>query len=147
MFVRIKDEQGNIQHKIHKNMMFTHNKTFLQKEFCENSEIAIKLYFNETYVNSNRQSKDLQTHYIKCTTSLITNNKNIFLVTGISGGILLVFLIVLVVVIVLKKRCCKMRKRNVDDMDVDLSPVYGDYYYQDGERRQNVVEVNINAVF
>ena len=32
-------------------------------------------------------------------------------------------------------------------MDVDLSPVYGDYYYQDGERRQNVVEVNIIAVF
>ena len=34
-----------------------------------------------------------------------------------------------------------MIKRNVD-MDVDASPVYGDYYYEDGGRRQNVVEVS-----
>ena len=68
-------------------------------------------------------------------------NKSIILLTGISGGILLVSLVVLVVVIVLKKRCCKMGKRNVDDMDVDECPVYGDYYYHDGGRRQNVIEV------
>ena len=71
-----------------------------------------------------------------------TNDK-IILVSSISAGILLVLVLILVVVIVLKKRCCKLgKKRNVDnDMDVDMNPVYGDYYYKDGGRRQNVVEV------
>ena len=63
--------------------------------------------------------------------------------SSISAGILLVLVLILVVVIVLKKRCCKLgKKRSVDnDVDVDMNPVYGDYYYKDAGRRQNVVEV------
>ena len=61
--------------------------------------------------------------------------------TSGASPVIFVIIIILVVVVVLKKRCCKMVKRNVD-MDVDASPVYGDYYYEDGGRRQNVVEVS-----
>ena len=129
-----------------KKITFSKNEIYLEKKYCENSRIALRIDFNEDRVNfPNGQQRDLHTHYNNCTNIISTkNNDDIILGSSISAGILLVIiLIILVVVIVLKKRCCKLgKKRNVDnDMDVDMNPVYGDYYYKDGGRRQNVVEV------
>ena len=92
----------------------------------------------------NGQQRDLHTHYNNCTNIISTKNNNgIILGSSISAGILLVIILIILVVIVLKTRCReRAAKRNVDnDMDVDMNPVYGDYYYKDGGRRQNVVEV------
>ena len=60
----------------------------------------------------------------------------------IIGGVLIVFLLIIIVVVVLCKRRSKTDdKKNVKEKDIN--PVYGDYYYQDGNRRQNIVEVSI----
>ena len=56
--------------------------------------------------------------------------------------VLIVFLLIIIFVFVLCKRRSKTDdKKNVKEKDIN--PVYGDYYYQDGNRRQNIVEVSI----
>ena len=85
----------------------------------------------------------LDTHSSNCT-NMITrntveeNNNQIILVSSLSA-ILVVIFIILVVMIVWKKKCRKAKKVKV--AETDMNPVYGDYYYQDGGKRQNVVEV------
>ena len=122
---------------------FVKNKTYLEKKYCENSKIGLRIDFNEDHVNTpNTQQRDLHTHYNDCVNIISTRSDTIKIVSSVSAGVLfIVIILILVVVVVLKKRCCKMRRRNVD-MDMDASPVYGDYYYEDGGRRQNVVMVS-----
>ena len=166
--MRIKIKEG--QNFEFEKTTFSKNEAYLEKKLCKNSSIALSIYFNEEdnviFPNDERnletqfnpqqrevntyflktQQRDLHTHYNHCTNIISRKtNDEIILVISISAGILLI-VILIILLIVLKKKCCKMGKRNAD-MDVDLSPVYGDYYYQDGERRQNVVEVNIIAGF
>ena len=145
MYVKVGEvtEGIKVEQVEYKNISFGKSQTFLEKKLCENSKIALRIDFNEDHINArNTQQRDLHTHYNDCANIISTKSDTIILVSSVSAGVLfIVIIIILVVVVVLKKRCCKIRKRNVD-MDVDVSPVYGDYYYQDGGRRQNVVEVS-----
>ena len=134
----------------HENVIFSKNKTSLSVETCENSNISIRIDFRDVHVNANSgQGRTLFTHSINCRESLIKLTKSSKemdskapLVSGIIGGVLIVFLLIIIVVVVLCKRRSKTdEKKNVKEKDIN--PVYGDYYYQDGNRRQNIVEVSI----
>ena len=127
-----------------KKITFSKNEIYLEKKFCKSSNISLIIGFNEDHVNFQAQQRDLHTHKNNCSNIMSAkNNDDIILGSSISAGILIVIILIILVVIALKKRCWeRAAKRNVDnDMDVDMNPVYGDYYYKDGGRRQNVVEV------
>ena len=146
MYVVIKHKETD-----HEKVIFSKNRTSLSVETCENSNISIRIDFRDVHVNNvnTGQGRSLHTHSIKCIESLIKLTKSskemdskALLVSGIIGGVFIVFLLIIIVVVVL----CKRRSKTDDKKSVkekDINPVYGDYYYQDGNRRQNIVEVSI----
>ena len=152
--VRIKDQSQKNNFKSCENdqlKIFGQNKASIPSEECENSEIAIWIEFDDDHVNKNpRQQRTLITHDINCTASFIkTDTKNdtnkkepktVILVGSISGGVLIIIVIITISVVVLRKKQGKNKKMK-NNQEKDINPVYGDYYYQDGNRRQNIVEV------
>ena len=129
--------------KYPKKIAFSTNETFLEKKHRENESIALRIDFTADHMKVQGGADRLDTHSSNCT-NMITrntveeNNNQIILVSSLSAVLVMVFIIILV--IVWKKKCRKAKKVKVEE--TDMNPVYGDYYYQDGGRRQNVVEVS-----
>ena len=111
--------------------------------------ISLKIYFNEDHRRTHpEQNTDITTHGINCTIISIrdkteeTITTDLVLVASITGSFLLAFtLIIAAVIFICKQRRETNKKMNIEEKDIN--PVYGDYYYQDGNRRQNIVEVLI----
>ena len=157
MYVKIKNKKGEPKYQQIEKTSFSKNSTTVSTDVCEDSEIAIRIDFNEGHVNKNpRRQRALITHDINCTASLITtdtknytNRKDpntVILVGSISSGVLIVIVIITTSVVVLRKRQGKIGKMKNKE-EKDINPVYGDYYYQDGNRRQNIVEVLFYHIF
>ena len=79
MYIKISErEYLYIQYN---NVIFSQNRSYLERKFCDDSKIALRIDFNEDHV----QQRDLHTHYNDCK-NIITDKSNEVLIGGISGG-------------------------------------------------------------
>ena len=71
---------------IYNSINFSENKSYLERKYCDNSKIALRIDFNEDHVNAHKvQQRDLHTHYNDCE-NIITNKSNEALIGSVSGG-------------------------------------------------------------
>merc|ERR1711971_585618 len=67
----IKRSEGKHMY-IYDNINFSENKSYLERKYCDNSKIALRIDFNEDHTNApNVQQRDLHTHYNDCVILLI----------------------------------------------------------------------------
>ena len=94
----IKRSEGKYLY-IHNNINFSENKSYLERKYCDNSEIGLRIDFNEDHVIVNAhnvQQRDLHTHYNDCE-NIITNKSNEAIIGGVSGGKLLPLMSLLII--------------------------------------------------
>ena len=149
MYLKIKNKKGELDYQKIEKTSFSKNTTTISTDVCEDSLISLRIYFNEERRRTHPgQNADITTHDINCTIISITDKAeetiatNLVLVASITGSILVAFILIIAAVIFICKQRRKTNKRMIIE-EKDINPVYGDYYYQDGNRRQNIVEVLI----
>ena len=149
MYLKIKNKKGEPEYQQIEKTSFSKNTTTISTDVCEDSLISLRIYFNEDHRRTHPgQNADIKTHDINCTIISITDKTeetkttDLVLVASITGSILVVFILIIAAVIFICKQRRKTNKRMIIE-EKDINPVYGDYYYQDGNRRQNIVEVLI----
>ena len=83
----IKSEGKEVHYNI--KVALSKQRTYLERKFCDNSKIALRIDFNEDHVDfptdETFQQRVLHTHFNDCT-NIIANKSNEAIIGGIAGG-------------------------------------------------------------